>query len=53
MNIKDTTALFVFIDDFCKLVNKHASNKLLATNAEKLKGRTPQIQISEMLTLYF
>ena len=51
MNIKDTTALFVFLDDFCKLVDRIYSEKFLSKTNTKSKTRIPSISMSEMLTI--
>ena len=51
MNIKDTTALFVFVDDFCKTVDKYLASKLLKVHKSRKPTRKPSIQISEMVTI--
>ena len=48
---RDITELFVFVDDFCKAVDKYDEGNKLADQTNDKRTRTPEMSISEMLII--
>ena len=48
---KDITALFCFVDDFCKIVDHWISKQLLSQQPHRKPTRTPEMAISEIMSI--
>ena len=48
---RDITELFVFVDDFCKAVDKYDEGNKLADQTNEKRTRTPEMSISEILII--
>lgn len=48
---RDITELFVFVDDFCKAVDRYDAGNMLADQAKPKPTRTPEMSVSEILVI--